>query len=117
MATKLQWFKDRPFLLWLALWSVYFEGMRLLWGAKGPNLMLLGLHLSPTLFTLLLCVRPAIARTLRVLYGLAVPLSVILPLRTNLDFGWGVALGGGCMSALFIDLMIAFVKQQSQKKN
>ena len=115
MATKLRWFKDRPFLLWLGTWSLYFEGMHLLWGTKGPNPFFFNFHLMPALWSLLYCVRPSIACVLRVVYGLGIVAGIVLPFRTSLDFDWGRAIGGSCMSALFVDLMVTLAKQQSAK--
>jgi hypothetical protein len=77
--------QKRPFLLWLLGWSLYFEGMRLLWGTKGPNPVFLGFLLSPPLCTLPLCVRPAYARILRLLYAIGIVAGIVLPVKASLD--------------------------------
>ena len=106
MATKLKWFKDRPFLLWLGMWSVYFEGMHLLWGAKGPNQRFFVFYLIAPLYTLLLCVRPAIARVLRVAYYVGFIVAFSISMRAFSD--WPGAIGAGLFSAILMDFFVRF---------
>lgn len=109
------WLKKRPLLLWGFGWSVFFEVMWLLWGGKLPNLNFLSFYLTPPLWSLLLCVRPAIQRTLIVVYGLGIVAGVMLPLTSGLDFATGRALGGSCLGALLMGLLVQGIQKTASR--
>ena len=114
MKAKLLWLQDRPFLLWLGMWSVFFEVMSILPRTKSSNSMFSVLYFQPVLWTLLRCVRPMIAKYLRILYGILFLTAV--PISKFSKWEGIVPIGIACFSALGIDLIMNFAKLSVTKQ-